>query len=54
MVAPELTDGVVALIVQNKKATLWEINEKYSLEEVIQLYELCIIELYNKSLMMRK
>ena len=41
------------MLVVNKYATLKEIRDDYSVEEVIDLYEACRVNLYNKTLILK-
>ena len=36
-------------LITNKYATLKEIRDDYSIEEVIDLYEMCLVNIYNKN-----
>ena len=39
---------IVYILVTNKYATLKEIREDYTIEEVLDLYEICMCNIYNK------
>ena len=45
---PEYLSGFIYTLVVNKYATLKEIRDEYSIEEVIALYDACMTNLYNK------
>ena len=42
---------IIYVVITNKYATYKEIRDDYSVEEFLDLYELCIINLYNKTIM---
>lgn len=42
------THEVVYVLITNKYATYKELRDDYSIEEVIDLYEICLVNLYNK------
>ena len=39
---------VVYVLVTNKYATMYELREKYRIEDVLDLYEIAMVNLYNK------
>lgn len=41
-------DPIIYTIISNKYATLKEIRDDYSIDEVISLYEACLVNVYNK------
>lgn len=45
---PQTIDDVSLTIISMNKATLWELNEKYDIYDVIILYDICISEINNK------
>lgn len=45
---PETIDDISLTIISMNKATLWELNEKYDIFDVIILYDICISEINNK------
>ena len=45
---PEHLAGFIYTLVVNKYATLKEIRDEYSIEEVISLYDACMTNLYNR------
>lgn len=44
----ERVDPIIYLLIVNKYATLKEIRDDYSIKEVLDLYETCLVSLYNK------
>lgn len=46
--SPKLTHPVIATIVYEKKATLYEIENLYDIDQVLQLYELAVFSVVNK------
>ena len=45
---PQSIDDISLTIISMNKATLWELNEKYDIFDVIILYDICISEINNK------
>ena len=41
-------DPLIYTLITNKYATLKEIRDDYSIEEVLDLYEICLTQIYNK------
>ena len=39
---------MIYVLITNHYATLKEIRDEYSIEEVLDLYEICLFNLYNK------
>ena len=42
------THPIIYTIIVNNLATLADIRDKYSIEEVLDLYEICLVNAYNK------
>ena len=40
---------MIYTLISNNYATLKEIRDDYSIEEVLDLYEICLVKLYNKN-----
>lgn len=51
MHAPKNVNEMAYLLVTNKYATYKELTHEYDLKEFIELYEICMVNLYNKALM---
>lgn len=47
-------DSIIYILITNRYATYKELRDDYSLEEVIDLYECCMVNLYNKALIMEQ
>jgi len=43
---------VIYVLVTNKLATYWELAHKYTVWEVIALYDICMTNLYNKQVLL--
>ena len=43
------TDDIIYMLISNNVATLKEIRDDYSIEEVLDLYEIVVVKLYNKN-----
>lgn len=41
--------SIVYALITNRFATLKEIRDDYSIEEVLDMYEACMVNLYNKA-----
>lgn len=50
----EKTDGIIYALITNKYATYKEIRDDYTIEEVIKLYEICMVNLHNKWIQMEE
>ena len=48
----ERTSGVIYVLLTNHYATLKELRDDYSIDEVLDMYEACMVCLYNKAEMM--
>ena len=48
LVSPQRLDPIIYVLITNKYATLKEIRDDYSFEEVLDLYEACLNNIYNK------
>jgi hypothetical protein len=46
---PRLVSPVVYVLVTNRYATYHELKYEYSIDDVIRLYEICMVSLYNRS-----
>ena len=40
---------MIYILITNKYATLKEIRDDYSIEEVLDLYDMCLTQIYNKN-----
>ena len=40
---------MIYTLISNNYATLKELRDDYSIEEVLDLYEICLVKLYNKN-----
>lgn len=40
---------MIYTLISNNYATLKEIRDDYSIEEILDLYEICLVKLYNKN-----
>lgn len=48
LTTPKRLDPIIYVLITNKYATLKEIRDEYSFEEVLDLYEACLSNMYNK------
>ena len=44
-------DSIIYVVITNKYATYKEIRDDYSVDEFIDLYELCLVNLHNRKLL---
>ena len=49
LIAARRTSSIIYVLVSNKYATLKELRDDYSIEEVLDLYEICMTNIHNKA-----
>jgi len=45
----ERVHPIIYTLISNKLATLKEIRDEYSIDEVLDLYEICLVNAYNRA-----
>ena len=45
---------IIYVLVTNKYCTYYELKYKYSVDEMLDLYEMCMVNLFNKSISMKE
>lgn len=45
-------DGITYILVAKNYATLYEIKHKYTIKDILDLYEICLCDTYNQTQML--
>lgn len=53
VISPERLHPIIYMLIVNKYATLYEIRDVYSIEEVLDLYEACLVNAANRAAVMK-
>ena len=52
LVKVKRTNYIIYTLISNKYATLKELRDDYTIEEVLDLYEICMTNMYNKQMLL--
>ena len=45
---------IIYTLISNKYATLKELRDNYTIEEVLDLYEICMVNMYNRQMLLEE